>query len=186
MRIARNLRKDQETILKFLDVFGGGSVALGSSNKNASPGFFISAHAFIQDYIEGSFFRKEELLMQALERCGFPADGGPVGAMKNGQKVSREAAEHRFKAAQDWQAGVKQGRAEVGWAASELSSTMRQQLDRLKNLVFPLLEQNISPEEEAKVAESLNHVGLEAASRSEQEKYAKMIETLEEELSDWK
>ncbi len=186
MRIAKSLRKDQETILRFLDVFGGGSIALGSSNKNASPGFFISAGSFIQEYIQENFFRKETLLMQALENCGFSSESGPVGAMREGQTKSRLSTEHMLKAARDWQAGDKHARAEVGWAASELSTTLRQQLDRLKNLVFPLLEQNISPDDEARVAEGLNHIVFEGAARIEQEKYDKMIETLEDELSDWK
>lgn len=186
MRIAKNLRKDQETILRFLDVFGGGSIALGSSNPNARPGFFIFAGTFIHEYIEQSFFKKEELLMMALENCGFAPDSGPVGAMKSGQKKSRESAQFMLKAAKDWQGGDKRARAEVGWAASELSSTLRQQLERLKTLIFPLLDQNLAPEDETKVAERLNQIVFEGASKGEPDKYIKLIETLEDELSDWK
>jgi hemerythrin-like domain-containing protein len=186
MRIAKLLRKDQETVLRFLDVFGGGSIALGMNNKNARPGFFIFATTFMHEYIEGSFFKKEELLMKALEECGFPPNDGPVGAMRNEQERSREAAEHLIKAAKAWQAGEKGARAEVGWAASEYSSTLRQHLDRLKNLIYPLLEQNISPEGEIKVAEGINNVVFESSMKNEPDKYTKLIETLDDELSDWK
>jgi hemerythrin-like domain-containing protein len=186
MRIIKNLRKDQETILRFLDVFGGGSAALGASSKHAQPGFFIFASTFIHEYIEEGFFQKEELLMKALENCGFPADGGAIGAMRNEQKKSKDAANHLLKAAKDWQAGDESARVEVGWAASEYSSTLRQNLNRLKNLVFPLLEQNISPEEEQNIAETINNIVFEGSMKNEPHKYNKLIETLEEELSDWR
>jgi hemerythrin-like domain-containing protein len=186
MQITKNIRKDQETILRFLDAFGGGSAALGASNKHARAGFFILASTFIQEYIDGIFFQKEELLMKALESCGFPPDEGAIGATRNEQRKNRETAEFLLKVAQEWQAGDEGARVEVGWAASEYSSTLRQNLTRLKNLVFPLLEQNIPPEEDINILEGLNKIVLEDSVKNAPEKYHKLIETLEEELNDWR
>ncbi|NJC95821.1 MAG: hypothetical protein C3F07_14810 [Anaerolineales bacterium] len=185
MRITKHFRTDQETILHFLDVLGGGSAVL-SGSKHASPGFFIFAHTFIAEYIEGMFFRKEALLIQALEDNGFPSDDGPVGAMRAEQKKSRESAEQMLNAAKDWQEGDTNARGEVGWATSEYTSTLRKHLERLKNLIFPLLEQNISPDDEHKISEGLNKIAFEVNSKGEPDKYTKLIETLEDELSDWK
>lgn len=185
MRFTKYLRADQDTILRFLAAFGGGSVVLGRS-KRARPSFFIYGHTFIHEYIEGSFFRKEELLMRALEDGGFPADEGPVGGMRNEQNKCRQAAELLLDAAKRWQAGDENARAEVGWAASEFTSTFRQHLDRLKNLIFPLLEQTISPEDEHMIAEGINNIVFEGSMKEGPEKYTRLIEALEEELSDWK
>ena len=66
MRIARKLRDDQEIIRRFIAVLGGAMIEL-SSNKLAGPGFFIVAHTFISEFIEGGFFKKEMVLMKALE-----------------------------------------------------------------------------------------------------------------------
>lgn len=185
MRITRNLRTDQETILRFLDVFGGGSVILGSS-KLARPGFFILAHVFIREYIEDTFFKKEELLLKALVESGFSSEEGPIGAMRDEQKKSRETAEKLITAAKEWQAGDQEARAEVGWAASEFTTTFRQHLERLKNLIFPLLEQNVSPEDEYKIAEGINNIVFEGTMQNDPDKHIKLTESLEEELSDWK
>ena len=185
MRIAKHYRADQEIILRFLDVLGEGSVLL-TTHKHARPGFFIFAHTFIHEYIEGIFFRKEELLIRALEDDGFPPDDGPIGSIRVEQKKSYEAAGHMLSAAKGWQAGDEEARAEVGWATSEYTSTLRQHIDRLKNLIFPLLEQNISPEDEHKIAEGLNIIALEKGMKDELDKYTKLIESLEDELSDWK
>ena len=88
-----------------------------------------------------------------------------------------------MQASKEWQAGDEGARVEVGWAASEYSTTLRQNLNRLKTLIFPLLEQNISPDEDQKVTEELGTVGTV---KNETEQYNKLIEMLEEELSDWR
>jgi len=185
MLITKNYRTDQEIIQRFLDALGGGLAVL-SRNKNAHPGFFIFAHTFIQGFIEGSFFEKEELLIQALVDNGFPADDGPIGAMRAEQAKSREAAEHMLNASKGWQDGDEQARGEVGWAASDYTSTLRQHLDRLKTRILPLLEQNISPEDEYKISEGLNVIAFENSRKGDAEKYVKLVESLEDELSGWK
>lgn len=186
MRIAKNLRKDQEILLRFLDVFGGGAAALGGSNRHAQPGFFVFGSTFIHEYVEPVFFRKVGLLLTTLENSGFPSDSGAIGAMKNEQVKCHEAAEVLIKAAKDWQYGDAEARLEVGWAASEFTTALRQILDRLKNLIFPLLEQNLTAEDEHKILEGLNIIAFENSSQNDEDKYIKLIETLEEELSDWK
>ena len=147
MRITKNLKPDQENIIRFVNVLGGGSIVL-KTNKRAHPGFFISAHAFIREYIEDGFFRKEEVLIKVLQEAGFPDESGPINAIRTEQKKSHEAAKVLIHAAQAWQAGDEIGRAEVGWAVSEFNSIIRQHLERLKNLIIPLIEQTISVEDE--------------------------------------
>ena len=185
MRIEKSFRADAEFIQRFLDVLGGGAAVL-SGNKRARPGFFIVAHTFIREYVEAGFFRRESLLVDALVNNGFPSDEGPVGAMLAAQKKSREAGEHMLSAAKGWQAGDDDARVEVGWTASEYTSTMRLHLERLKNLVFPLLEQNLMPEDEHRISEGLNTLAFEDNLKGEADKFAKLIESLEDELGDWK
>lgn len=186
MRIAKNLRQDQETIQRFLDVFGGGGAALGASNKHAQPGFFVFGSTFIREYVEPIYFRKVGLLLTTLENAGFPSDSGAIGSMKSDQAKCHEAAEVLVKAAKDWQTGDAGARLEVGWSSSEFTTALRSSLNRLKTLIFPLLEQNISPEDEHAILEGLNNIVFENSMDAEAGKYIKLIETLEEELSDWK
>ena len=185
MRITKNFNTDQEIIVRFLDALGGGTAIL-SSSKRAGPGFFIFAHTFINEYVTDGFFKKEELLIKALEDNGFPSDDGPIGLMRVEQTKSRDAAEHMLSASKGWQGGDEEARVEVGWAASEYTSTLRQHLDRLKTRIFPLLEQNVSPEDEHKISEGLNTIAFENSLKGDVDKYIKLIESLEEELSDWK
>ncbi len=185
MRIEKHFRSDLELIIRFLDALGGGAAVL-SNSKYAGPGFFVFGHTFIQEFIEEGFFKKEDLLIAALESNGFSPDEGPVGAMRAEQAKARDAAQHMFSAAKGWQDGDEDARGEVGWATSEFTSTLRKHVERLKNLIFPLLEQNISPEDEHKISEELNKIVFENSTKGDGEKFIKQIETLEDELSDWK
>jgi hemerythrin-like domain-containing protein len=185
MRITKCLRTDQETIAHFLAVLGSGTVIL-STTKRARPSFFIGAHRFIKEFIEEGFFRKEEFLIKALDEGGFPVDDGPIAAMRSDQKKSRDSSDVMLAAAKHWQAGDEVARSDVGWATSEFTSAVRQHLERLRNLVFPLLEQTLSIDEEHKVSEEMNNIIFEGGLKEGSEKYIKLIEKLEEELGDWK
>jgi hemerythrin-like domain-containing protein len=185
MRITKYLRTDQETIIRFLDALGIGA-SLISGNKRARPGFFIFAHTFMHEYIEESFFMKEELLFKALTDSGFPAEDGPIVAMRTEQAKCIESAEHMGNAAKGWQGGDEEARGEVGWAASEITLTLRQHMERLNNRIFPLLEQNMSDDDEHKIAEGLNKIAFEVSEKGDTDKYLKLVESLQEELKDWK
>ena len=186
MRVSKILRKDQEIILRFLDAFGGGAAALGAGNKYARADFFVLGSAFMQEYVTPVFFRKEEMLMKALEDSGFPTNSGAIGSVKNDQEKCKESADLLAKAAKAWQDGDADARLEVGWTSSEYTTTLRQNLDRLKNLVFPLIEQNIPPEDEQRILEDLGKVTSNGNVQADGDKFIEMIESLEEELSDWK
>jgi hemerythrin-like domain-containing protein len=185
MRIARKLSADQETIQRFLTVLGSAMIEL-SSNRLARPDFFILAHTFIKEYIEGRFFEKEGLLIRKLEDVGFPPDDGPIGLLRGEQVKSHKAGLQLMHAAEQWNAGDDSARAEVGWAASEYTSTFRQHLERLKTLIFPLLEQNIPIEEEHLLSEQVDKLVFDDNLGPAAEKYERMVVTLEEELNDWR
>lgn len=185
MRISKNFKIDQETIRRFLDVLGGGSVVLGK-NKLARPSFFISAHSFIHEYIEQGFFKKEEFLIKALEDAGFPSGTGPIDAIHTDHQKCYKAAELLINASKQWQDGDEVARGEVIWSVSEYNTACRQHLDRLKNLIIPLLEQTFSIDEEHKITEEIDGITFESAFKSDPGKYIKLIEALEEQLSDWK
>ena len=185
MRISRNLKNDHEIITRFIAILGSGMLEI-NNNRFASPGFFSVAYTFISEYIEGGFFKKEELLIRVLQDIGFSPEASPISNMRVEQEKSHEVAEQFIEAVRKWQAGDEIARNNVGWFVSEYTSTMREHLERIKSLVIPLLEQNLSVEEEHKIAEGFNSIVFEADMENDPDKYEKMIKTLEDELSDWR
>ena len=185
MRIIKILREDQDLVDHFLDVLGSG-LAIASQGKSARPGFFIYAANFIDEYLEAVYFKKEEVLLKALEDYGFSPNSGPVGTMHEGYQKSREISKILSDAARRWINGNEASRTEVIWAASEFTGVMRRHMDLLKNLINPLLEQSLSPEDEQKAAVHLNVIAFEGTSDDSFAKYGKLVKTLEDEVSDWK
>ena len=184
MRVPRNLQTDQDHISRFLGVLGGASREV-RNNKRAKAKLFILAYGFIREYIDEGFFRKEEVIIKILEEGGFPTNQGPIAAMRNDQKKSREAAEAMIEAAKIWQGGDDSIRGEVGWASSEYASTIRQHLDRLKTLIYPLVEQTVPIEAEEKISEQIRGIVFEGGLKDGAEKYVKLIDELQSEFTDW-
>jgi hemerythrin-like domain-containing protein len=185
MRLSKALKNDQEIITRFITALGSGSVAL-SNSKLPRPDFFIIAHTFVKEFIEEGFFKKEEVLIKVLDEGGFPPDSGPIAAIRTDQKKASNAAQSMLNAAKQWEAGDHVARSETGWATGEVTATVRQHLERLKSLILPLIEQTISVDEEHNVSEEINSLVFEGALKNGTEKYIKLIEQLEEKLSDWK
>ena len=109
----------------------------------------------------------------------YDKDNDPIGKQAVDILSTKLASKH-------WQTGDDVARSDVGWATSEYTTTIRQHLERLKNLIFPLLEQTISVEDEHKVSEEMSNIVFEGGLKEGPEKYIKLIEKLEEELGDWK
>jgi hemerythrin-like domain-containing protein len=185
MRLSKAIKNDQETITRFITALGSGAVAL-STSKLPRPDFFIIAHTFIKEYIEEGFYKKEEVLIRVLDEGGFPPENGPIGALRTDYKKTHDAAESMFNSARQWESGDTVARSETGWATSEVTATVRQHLERLKSLILPLIEQTISVDEEHNISEQINSIVFEGDLKNGPEKYIKLIEKLEEYLSDWK
>ncbi len=184
MRATKILNDEQELVSHFLAVLGKGLVVAGHS-KEARPGFFVYAANFIREYVEPEYLRKEDVLLQALEDAGFPPDEGPVGGMRRDYAKGREISQVLYDAAKAWQGGDESGRAEAVWASSEYTGLMRHHFERLKNLIHPLLDQTVTLEGEQKIAAALNRIEFSDQQRVGPERYAKILDLLEEEVTDW-
>jgi hemerythrin-like domain-containing protein len=185
MRVPRNLQTDQDNIARFLTTLGGASTEV-RTNKRAKAKFFLRAHEFIKDYIDEGFFRKEEVIISILEDGGFPLDSGPIGAIRSDQKKCRQSAQAMLDAVTIWQDGNEKIRPEVGSVSHEYTSTLRQHMERLKNLIYPLVDQTMPIEAEEKVTEEIKSITFEGGLKDGVEKYVKLIQELEEEYADWK
>ena len=184
MRATKILSEDQEFVARFLAVVGKGLVVAGRS-KSARPGFFVFASNFMRGYLEPQYLAKEDVLLQALEDCGFPPDSGPVGTMRSEHARSQELSQTISEAAKAWQNGDEGGRAEAIYATSEYTGLMHRHFERLKNLINPLLDQWITPDGERQIAERLNKI--EFADRDDKSPlgFQNIVKLLEDEVAEW-
>ena len=184
MRATKILSEDQEFVARFLAVLGKGLVIAGRS-RSARPGFFVFASNFMRGYLEPQYLAKEDVLLKALEDCGFPPDSGPVGTMRGEYEHSRQLSQTISAAAKAWQEGDEGGRAEAIYAASEYTGVMHRHFERLRNLINPLLDQWITPDGERRIAEQLNKI--EFADRDDESPmgFKNIVKMLEDEVREW-
>lgn len=185
MKATKILRNDQELIDRFLAAFGLGAVS-AAQNKPVQPGFFIYGCSFIKEFIEGNYFKKEQVLLKVLEENGLAADSGPLQHMLEDIANSKEMSDELMAAARQWQAGDVDGRNSIIWATSSYTSMLRQHIDRSRSIIFPLAEQLIPPEEQYKIAEAYNHIVFEEGENHPIEHYEKIVAALKDESDDWK
>lgn len=185
MKATKILQSEQVIIEKFLAAFALGTTS-AAQNKPVKPGFFIYSANFIHGFIEGSYFKKEEALLKSLEENGLTAEHGPLAAMFNEIKQSRDLGRDILSAARQWQEGDAEGRTELIWVASTYTSVLRQHIDRARSMIFPLAEQLISFDEQYKIAEAFNRIVLEGTEVKPVEQYERIIVELQNEADEWK
>ena len=185
MRIRKALRADQDFASRFLAVLGK-ALIITAESKFGQPGFFVLAGRFIHEYLEPAYFKKVDVLLDSLEGYGFPTDQGPVGNMRAAHRKSHEISRTLSGAANEWQGGDASSRADVIWATSEFTTLMHQHFGQLNNLIYPLLEQSLTMEEEQQLAEKVNALGSAEAYPAAYDEYRRVIETMEDEVSDWR
>jgi hemerythrin-like domain-containing protein len=184
MKVIKILRSEQEIIDRFLAIFGLGAVRAAQS-RPVQPSYFLYGYNFIQGYIEAGYFKKEEVLLKLLEDSGLEADSGPLGHMFSEIKQTHELSAEIVSAARQWQGGDPEGRNNIVWSTTSYTSMMRQHFERSRNIIFPLAEQLIPPDDEYKIAEAFNRIVFDGAEAPPPEHYEKIIKDLELEAAEW-
>jgi len=185
MKATKILRNEQELIDRFLAVFGLGAVK-AAQNKPVQPGFFIFGCSFIKEFIEGGYFKKEQVLFNAMEESGLGTDSGPLQRMLEEITASQEISSELLAAARQWQEGDLDGRNGIIWATSSYTTMLRQHIERSRSIIFPLAEQVILPDEQYKIAEAYNHIVFEEGEIHPLEHYEKIVASLKDETDEWK
>ena len=185
MSISKTFQVDQDSIKRFIAILGDASVEV-RSNKHANHDFFLRAYEFITDYIDGGLFKKEELIIKALEDGGFSPSQGPIAALTADREKSIEMGNALIDVVKLWQGGDEKARMDVGWACREYTNVLGQHLERLKTLIFPLVEQTITEQEEESMSQAVKNFVFEGKLKDGAESYLKMVGDLELEFKGWK
>jgi hemerythrin-like domain-containing protein len=172
-----------ERVLVSLDL-----AAVGAAHqKDVRPGFFIDAYGFVLDFTEGYHFKKEEdVLFKALVEHGLPIEGGPIGSLLEDHQQSHRYIRAMLEAAKQWDEGDIAARAEVIWATSGYTSLLHAHIAKENTVLFSLINQEISREEQAAIARQFEQINTLASGESLHEKYLKVAIAMEHESTDWK
>lgn len=127
------LRSDHEEILAALD-------KLEADPKGYAKEFL----EFTESFAEPHHHKEEQVLFPALEEKGIPNEGGPIGVM---------LAEHEMK-----RGFVKELAAGKIEAAMKIVNLMRNHINKENNILYPMAEQVLGPEELSGMAHKCEEV----------------------------
>ncbi len=186
MRATDILREEHvilERALVALDI-----AAVGAAHqKEVRPGFFIDAYGFVLDFTEGFHFKKEEdLLFKLLVAKGLPVDGGEIGSLLADHQQSHRYIRAMLEAARQWESENELARSEVIWATSGYTGLLHAHIKRENNVLFNLVAQELTREEQKRLAEEFEKFNRLDTGEHLHEKYLKMALAMEIEVAEWK
>lgn len=155
------------------------------ANEVVRPGLFIEATDFIRGFADGCHHRKEEgVLFQTLTRHGVPVEGGPIGVMLAEHEQGRHFTRNLRQAAEQLEAGDQTARQDVILNARGYAALLRQHIMKEDNVLFPLADRILPPEEQMRVVEGFDHVEHEETGAGIHEKYLTLADRLVAELGE--
>lgn len=143
--------------------------------------FFLKAADFIKGFADGCHHKKEEqVLFAALEENGLPREAGPVGAMLADHEEGRRLTRAMRAAAERAQSGDSQAVPQVAQNALGYVALLRQHIQKENNILFPMADHVIPPEQHPQIAEAFEHIEHEETGAGIHEKYLGIATELEQ------
>ena len=174
------LKDDHQIIERALATLAAATVQLEGENA-VRPGLFLSVVEFLEGFVHGIHFRREEgVLYAAMERAGAPRTAGPVGAAIREHETSRVAARSIRSAAERWEAGEESARQELADEARRYVSLLKQHLAREDQLLFPMADDMIPEADHFQLLDDLSQMDVNGRG---QEFFEALAAALEEEVS---
>ncbi len=170
-----------ERVLNTLEV----SAAKLEQGQHVRPGFFIEATDFVKGFADGCHHMKEEgVLFKAMNAKGVPSEGGPIGVMLAEHEMGRGYTRALREAALRLQNGDLTAVDAVIENARGYAALLRQHIYKEDNILFPLADKVVPPEEHDSIFEGFEHVEHEETGEGVHEKYLALAEALEKEMRD--
>ena len=150
------------------------------------PDFYTNSLGFLDEFIEGIHFKKEDVVFKILDEHGISSQSGTIGSLINEHKQSHEFLSSLRSAAEQWQKGDSSARSDVIWAASSYVRHFRDHVQKENSILFALFEQNVPEEEKTVVTDVFKRMNTSENGENLQDKYKKAAATIEDDASDYK
>lgn len=182
MKATDILTEEHRVIERVLDTLEIAAERL-EKGQPVRPGMFIEAADFIQGFADGCHHKKEEgVLFPSMSAQGVPVQGGPIGVMLSEHEQGRIYTRAMRQAAERLATGDTQASQEISQNARGYVALLRQHIFKENNILFPMANRVIPPDQQDQVAEDFEHVEHEETGEGVHEKYLALAGALEKEI----
>jgi hemerythrin-like domain-containing protein len=183
MQATDELMSEHRVIERVIAVLEAGAKRL-EQNQEVRAGLFIDATDFIKGFADGCHHKKEEgVLFPSMIAYGLPEEGGPIAVMLAEHEQGRVYSRQLRRAAESLGVGDATAKSEVIKNARSYAGLLRQHIMKEDNILFPMAERVLPPDEQERVADGFENVEHEETGEGIHEKYLALAERLELELN---
>lgn len=177
------LRHEHEAVLKMLDASEEAARQFEAGGR-VRPQVLADLLEFFRIFADQCHHTKEEeLLFPLLERKGIPRQGGPVGVMLSEHEEGRALVREMAAAAEAYQKGQEGAATRWSKVARTYAQLLRGHIFKENNVLFPMAEQVLTPEEQSQMAESFEKLEVERMGAGTHERLHAKMERLAAELA---
>jgi len=175
------LMNEHRVIERVLDALETAASALERGDA-VRAGFFLEAADFIAGFADGCHHRKEEgVLFGAMIAAGMPQEGGPIAVMLMEHEQGRKFTRGLRDGVNKWEAGDDAARRTIVSNARGYVTLLRDHIMKEDEMLFPMADELIAPEQEAQVLRDYARVAEAASCDLSTGRYIALAARLEEE-----
>lgn len=182
MRATEELKQEHRVIEKVLRSLFAASTRL-QRGEEINPQFFREAIDFIRNFADKCHHGKEEdNLFLAIERQGFPRDGGPTGTMRAEHDEGRAHVRELASALDSYERGDRSREVTARIAAHAMGYVrlLAQHIEKEDNILYVIADDVIPPAEQAQLLQAFADVEQRSVGETGHSEYVKLADRLEE------
>ncbi len=172
------LKEEHEAVLSVLEILRNISEKI-RSGQEIDVQHLDQLLIILKEFVDHSHHGKEEkILFTALERLGFPSEGGPVGVMLSEHDNGRQYIQGMGDAVASIKAGDPDGLKKFANNASYYSSLMVDHIHKENNVLYPMADMHLSIEDKNTMLNDFKKVESDAIGLGNKHKYLDQIKEL--------
>jgi hemerythrin-like domain-containing protein len=153
---------------------------------NVPADLYLKAVDFFRGFTDGCHHAKEEeKLFPTLERRGVPRAGSPIGVMLAEHEQGRAYVRAMTEAAGRYSKGDPTAVAALIESGRGYVRLLHQHIAKEDGILFPMADQMLSGEEQARLAQEFEAIERERTGPGEHERYYHMLDELEQVVARW-
>ncbi|MFO0556108.1 MAG: hemerythrin domain-containing protein [Polyangiaceae bacterium] len=176
MKVTDDLRHDHAVFLVALELLDAVVAALDKSDAEAE-GHLAGLLEFFSSFVDYCHHGKEEeCLFPALEKCGLPRDGGPIGVMLSEHEFGRALLHQMRGALARLGEGDATARADLREAARGYHAFLQAHIYKENNVLFAMADRFVPADAAAALDDACDVIERERGSR--RQSYSQMLDGL--------
>lgn len=181
MNPIKDLKAEHQAVQLTLKILDKINQQIEGTGKASELGHIEQLLEFFAVFVDKCHHGKEEdLLFPALEQIGISKQNGPIGAMLYEHQLGRTYVKGMKSALSAYKKGDNEDLNKFLQNAKDYITLLNDHIYKEDNVLYPLAENNLSPERQAELSEGFERIEIEKIGAGRHDEFHKLLDQLEE------